>query len=124
VKKYRKEKQFLEELQRVPNISYACEKVGISRNTVYRWKLEDNEFKERVERCLSMGIESISDLAESCIIQNIKLGNLNAAKYWLENHLRKYYRPKVPLETIKPEYKGIESITVIRNSKTDEIRKD
>jgi len=116
MKKFRKEEQFLEQIRRVPNISFACEKVGLSRNTVYRWKAEDQRFSKRLEEALPMGTESINDLAESCVIQGIKSGNINAAKIWLENNSRKYHRPKLPMETLKPEHKGVEKFVIVRNS--------
>lgn len=43
----RKKKLFLEALsKRLLNVSAACKVVGISRNTVYRWKDEDDSFKK------------------------------------------------------------------------------
>ena len=117
-KRLKLEEKFLEELRRIPNISFACEKVGISRNSIYRWRAMDREFNHKVEQALPMGRDSINDLAESCVIQNIKAGKLPAAKYWLENNLDRYYRPKKPLR-IDPEYKGIASFTIIQKSKED-----
>ena len=43
----RKKKLFLEALsKRLLNVSAACKVVGISRNTVYRWRDEDDTFKK------------------------------------------------------------------------------
>ena len=36
--------KFLTELRKVPIVQVACEKVGISRNTIYRWLKEDKQF--------------------------------------------------------------------------------
>lgn len=94
MKRYRKEKPFLEELRKIPNISLACEKVGIARNTVYRWRSEDPEFDARVEDALVSGIESISDLAESKLVTNINNGSMRAIQYWLDNNKRTYMRPR------------------------------
>ena len=41
MKKDKVKDAFLEQLRKVPIIQVACEKVGISRNSVYRWKNED-----------------------------------------------------------------------------------
>ena len=94
MKKRRKEESFLEQLRLIPNVSLACEKVGIARNSVYRWRGEDKRFKLRMDHALGMGVESISDLSESKIIQSIKSGNLTSAKYWLDNHKKNYIRPR------------------------------
>lgn len=43
----RKKQLFLEALsKRLLNVSAACKVVGISRNTVYRWRDEDDTFKK------------------------------------------------------------------------------
>lgn len=94
MKRYRKEKEFLEQIKTVPNVSLACEKVGLSRNTVYRWCKEDPEFKERLDVAISTGTDSINDLAESKLIGHINSGNLRAIQYWLDNNKRNYARPR------------------------------
>jgi hypothetical protein len=94
MKKYYKEGPFLEQLKNIPNVSVACEKVGISRNTVYRWLSEDNEFKKRVEYAISDGVDSINDLAESKLISNINNGNMRAIEYWLTNNKKGYIKPR------------------------------
>jgi predicted site-specific integrase-resolvase len=78
----------------VPNISVACENVGLSRNTVYRWCHEDPDFKVRLDEAINTGTESVSDLAESKLIAYINDGNLRAIQYWLDNNKRNYARPR------------------------------
>jgi hypothetical protein len=94
MKKYRKEKPFLEQLKNIPNISLACEKVGLSRNTVYRWCTEDSEFKKRIDEAMSDGVDSINDLAESKLISSINNGNMRAIEYWLTNNKKAYIKPR------------------------------
>ena len=94
MKKKYKEDKFLEQLERVPNVSLACEKVGLSRNTVYRWCIEDADFKARMDTALESGVQSISDLAESKLISHINNGNLRAIQYWLDNNKKNYIRPR------------------------------
>ena len=94
MKRYRKEKPFLEELRKIPNISLACEKVGIARNTVYRWRSEDSDFDARVEDALVSGVESVNDLAESKLVTNINNGSMRAIQYWLDNNKKTYIRPR------------------------------
>lgn len=94
MKRYKREKAFLEEIRMVPNISVACENVGLSRNTVYRWCHEDPDFKVRLDEAINTGTESVSDLAESKLIAYINDGNLRAIQYWLDNNKRNYARPR------------------------------
>ena len=75
------------------------------------------KFKARVEKALPMGIDSINDLAESCVIQNIKAGKLEAAKYWLENNLLKYHRPKKPKDVEMQTHHGIATFTTVAPDK-------
>lgn len=89
-----KREQFLEHLRTIPNVSLACEKTGLSRNTVYRWCKEDKEFKDLLEDALKSGTESVSDLAESKLIAHINNGNMRAIEYWLDSHKREYARPR------------------------------
>ncbi len=94
MKKKYKEDKFLEQLERVPNVSLACEKVGLSRNTVYRWCIEDTDFKARMDTALDSGVHSVNDLAESKLISHINNGNLRAIQYWLDNNKKNYIRPR------------------------------
>jgi hypothetical protein len=94
MKRNRKEEPFFEQLKAIPNISIACEKVGLSRNTIYRWCHEDPEFKKRLDDALRTGVDSINDLAESKLINHINQGNLQAIRYWLDNNKKNYARPR------------------------------
>lgn len=94
MKKYRKEQALLEQLKTIPNVSLACEKVGLSRNTVYRWCREDPEFKARLDEALESGVESVNDLAESKLIANINSGSMRAIQYWLDNNKKTYIKPR------------------------------
>jgi len=44
MKKNTKKVEFLEQLKKIPIIQVAAEKTGLSRNTIYRWRKEGNEF--------------------------------------------------------------------------------
>lgn len=94
MKRYRKEKPFLEQLERIPNVSLACEQVGVARNTVYRWRNEDDEFAARMDAALASGIDSINDLAESKLVSHINGGSMRAIQYWLDNHRKEYIKPR------------------------------
>lgn len=95
MKRKNKEESFLNQLEKVPNISLACEKLGISRNTVYRWRNEDPIFNQKVNSALENGILNVSDLAESKLIGLINQGSLRAIMYWLENNSSRYSKPNL-----------------------------
>lgn len=99
-------KKVLEELSEIPNVSLICKKLNISRQTFYRWKKENPEFSELVEESIECGVESISDLAESKLIENIKNGKQRSIEYWLNSNKKKYFRPRPVINIIeKPEAK-------------------
>ena len=97
MKKSRIAKKFLEELARVPNVSVVCEKLGLSRQTIYRWREEDVEFRDKFDEKLDVGRDAITDLAESKLISRISKGDPRAYEFWLTNNCRRYHRPKKPL---------------------------
>jgi hypothetical protein len=111
MKKLRKKKEFLEELRKTPIVSAVCNKIGISRQTVYRWFNEDPEFKAEYDECMSQGVNNINDLAESKLISTIDRGEPWAIKYWLESNNKKYFRPRLPakiFELLNEKVSGID----------------
>ena len=98
MKKHRKEVPFLKQLEKVPNVSLACEIVGIARNTVYRWRSEDPAFAARMDTALVAGTESVNDLAESKLISHINGGSMRAIQYWLDNNKKNYIKPRPKVE--------------------------
>lgn len=75
--------ELLEILTKNPVIQPACERCGISRSTLYRWKSEDKKFAEAVDKAIDEGRSLVSELCESKLINAIKNENLGAIKYWL-----------------------------------------
>ena len=110
MKKPRLAKKFLEELERVPIVSVVCEKMNISRQTIYRWKKYDTEFEMRFNAALSMGRDGITDLAESKLISHINNGNMRAIEAWLENNTRRYHKAKSPNEQPENEPRTLTDI--------------
>lgn len=76
----------LENLKQVPIISVACQKLGIGRSSLYRWKTEDKLFSKEVDKALQEGRQLINDLAESQLISAIKEQNMTGIIYWLRNN--------------------------------------
>ncbi len=94
MKKSKLSNRFLEELALVPIVSSVCAKVGLARNTIYRWREEDLEFKKEMDKALAMGIDSGNDIAESRLIKAVQEGKPWAIRYWLDNNKKNYVRPR------------------------------
>jgi hypothetical protein len=90
MKKNKYEKQFLEELSKVPIIQFACEKTGLSRQTVYRWRKEDKEFVKKMDKATEDGIAFVNDMSESQLLTMIKQGKYPAVRLWLTNNHSRY----------------------------------
>lgn len=86
-------KQFLRELEKTGNVYFSCQKTGISRATVYRWKDNDRDFRARLRKSLRCGRDNMNDIAEHVLGLKIKEKDTNAIKYWL-SHNHPNYRLK------------------------------
>ena len=62
------------------NISKACNAVGISRTTFYRWQEEDNDFKEATDNIS----EYVIDEVENYLFNQIKSGATAATIFYLK----------------------------------------
>jgi hypothetical protein len=109
-------KQFLEELKKVPIIQVACEKVGISRQTYYRWKKESKAFAKETEEALSEGIAFVNDMSETQLLNLIKGQDFKAISFWLK-HRNQIYKEKVELIHKKEDLALTkEQIAIINNA--------
>lgn len=81
---------FLEQLKKTPIVQIACEKLGIGRATLYRWKEEDTEFAKQVDAAIFDGRLMVNDLAESQLIGAVKDRDMRAIMYWLKHHHTDY----------------------------------
>ena len=66
------------------------EKLDIGRSSFYRWQSEDIVFKKAVEEAVSEGVTVVNDLAESKLVLAVKDGDIQAIRYWLNNHHSTY----------------------------------
>lgn len=62
------------------NISAACAAAGIARSTFYLWMKEDPDFKDQAEAIQ----ESMIDLAESKLLENIKSNKETSIIFYLK----------------------------------------
>src|SRR3989344_5373895 len=86
----------LEQLRKTPILQIGCEKIGISRVTLYRWRAEHPEFAKNVDEALLEGRLMVNDLAEGQLIGAIKDRNMTAILGWLKHH-HPSYKTKVKI---------------------------
>lgn len=67
------------------NVSIACAKAGIVRDTFYIWKKSDEEFKERVTDIT----ESLLDMAETILLKGVKEGKTAELLFFLKTKGKK-----------------------------------
>ncbi len=96
-------KILIEQIKKTPVIQVACEKVGVSRATFYRWKKSDPKFADKADIALHEGSQMINDMAESQLISAIKEGNLTGIIFWLKNH-HQTYSPKLEVTNKNPDF--------------------
>lgn len=86
----------IEQLTKTPIIQVMVEKIGLARATFYRWKQNDKDFSEAVDKAITEGRNLVNDFAESQLINAIKNSDMRAITYWL-NHNNKHYTNKLEL---------------------------
>lgn len=94
MKKNKKRDEFLAQLRKVPIVQVACEKVGVSRNSIYRWRNDDEEFRKEMELALEDGEALVNDMSESQLLSLIKEKSWSAISFWLR-HRNPKFRDKV-----------------------------
>lgn len=97
MKKNKLRNEFLDQLRKIPIILVACEKSGLSRNTVYRWRKEDESFAKEMDGALKEGEELVNDMGESQLLTLIKEKNWSAISFWLR-HRNPKYKDKIQIE--------------------------
>lgn len=98
MKKNKVKDQFFEELSKIPIVQVACEKAGLSRNSVYRWKREDKSFAREMEKAMTEGVAFVNDMSESQLLTMIKEKNYSAISFWLR-HRNDNYKNKLEITT-------------------------
>lgn len=114
MKKNKVKDAFLEQLRKIPIIQVACEKVGVSRNSVYRWRSEDEKFQKEMEAALVEGEALVNDMSESQVLSLIKDKNWSAISFWLR-HRNPKFRERLevnanfqsPQDELNPEQEAV-----------------
>lgn len=90
MKKDRTKTLFLEQIRKIPIIQVACEKVGVARSSVYRWRDEDEKFRKELEEALTEGEALINEMSESQLISLIREKSWQAISFWLRKRSPKF----------------------------------
>lgn len=98
MKKNKLQNQFFVELEKIPIVQVACEKTGVSRNSVYRWKKEDKTFSKKMDEAITRGVALVNDMSESQLLTLIKEKNYSAISFWLR-HRNDNYKDKIEITT-------------------------
>jgi predicted DNA binding protein len=96
MKKNKFQDQFIEELKKVPIVQVACEKTGLSRNSIYRWRKDDPAFAKKMDEALIEGVAFVNDMSESQLLTLIKEKNYPAISFWLR-HRNANYKDKLEI---------------------------
>jgi len=89
----------IEQLRKIPIVHVACEKVGISRASYYRFRKDDAEFLRQSNQALMDGSLLVNDLAESKLISAIKDTNMTGIIFWLKNHHPTYATTSIEISS-------------------------
>ena len=90
MKKSRIQGSFLVELRKVPIVQVACEVLEVSRNSVYRWRKEDEAFAKAMDEALSEGEKLVNDMTESQLLSLIGEKHWPAISFWLRHRNAKF----------------------------------
>ncbi len=98
MKKNKIQDQFFLELEKVPITQVACEKAGVSRNSVYRWRKEDKTFSKKMDESIARGVALVNDMSESQLLTLIKEKSYSAISFWLR-HRNDNYKERIEVVT-------------------------
>ncbi len=90
MKKSRVQDSFLAELRKIPIVQVCCEKLDVSRNSVYRWRKEDEDFAKAMDEALAEGEKLVNDMTESQLLSLIGEKHWPAISFWLRHRNAKF----------------------------------
>jgi transposase-like protein len=88
-----KKKRFVETLATQGTVSHAAQAAGVSRNTVYRWRIEDREFASLWDEAHDKAVDAV----ESSLYQKALGGDTICMIFYLKAH-RPQYRDRLNID--------------------------
>jgi transposase-like protein len=83
-----RKKRFIDALTEQGTVSHAAQAAGVSRNTVYRWRVKDREFAALWDEAHETAVEAV----ESVLYQKALNGDTICMIFYLKAH-----RPQYPI---------------------------
>lgn len=80
----------LDQLRRTPTIETACQKVKVSRATVYRWVAASKKFEKQIDEAQQEGRAFMVDIAENQLFSLIGEKKFEAIRLYLTTHNPRY----------------------------------
>lgn len=82
-----KQKKAIELLVYSPYMSQnmIAQEIGVNRITLYRWREENEEFKEELDKAIKKRWKAAETIAVNTMINLAQEGNVQAAKYMLDS---------------------------------------
>jgi hypothetical protein len=116
MKKNKKRDEFLAQLRKIPIVQVACEKTGISRQSVYRWRTEDDQFRKEMEIAMVEGEALVNDMGESQLLSMIRDKNWPALHFWLRTRNPKFRDRVEVTTTVNSEALSLEEMEIVREA--------
>lgn len=104
-------RRFLGALTVQGTVSHAAQAAGVSRNTAYRWRVEDREFAA----CWDEAHDQAVDAVESVLYQKALSGDTVAMIFYLKAH-RPMYRDKLNIDVKQIESEIEERLAQLREN--------
>jgi transposase-like protein len=106
-----KKKRFIETLSVQGTVSHAAQAAGVSRNTVYRWRIEDREFAASWD----VAHETAVDAVESVLYQKALSGDTICMIFYLKAH-RPQYRDRLNVDVKQVQSEIEERLAELREN--------
>ncbi len=74
---------FVKIVEKFLTIKSACSRVGLSRQTIYRWMKDDKTFAHDVKEAIKDAVLELNDECEDRVIAKIRNDDANMIKFWL-----------------------------------------
>lgn len=89
MKTYQKE-DVVAEIKNELTIKAVAKKLGLCRQTIYRWLQEDKKFAKSIKEARKEAIADMNDECENRVLTKIKNDDSGMIKFWLRHHHEDY----------------------------------
>ena len=129
----KKRQRFLEILRETANVTAACDELGFSRTSIYRWRQVDEKFRDEWEEAMNQAIDALEQAARQRALHGVKepvfhrgevCGHIRKYSDTLTIFLLKAYRPERFRENITvTDPDGKNPLAVVADAIRDALKK-